>query len=152
MEARLASGRDAVDGLVVADLMTTSPVVAPAEQPLREFMDRVAWSNEHRAYPVVDDRRPVGLLVLRDVAKTPQRYWPSLHVRDAMLPLAEVALVGEEDTAVDALGALLRDGTALALVVEAGNLAGVLSVSDAEPFLESRSARLRARRLRLGRA
>lgn len=143
-EARLASGRDALDGLAVADLMTTSPVIARAEQPLHEFMDRVAWSNEHRAYPVLEGERPVGLLVIRDVAKTPQRYWHSLRVRDAMLPLAEVAVVGEDDAALDALGALLRDGTGLALVVEGGALAGVLSLRDVEPFLESRSQRPRA--------
>jgi hypothetical protein len=85
--------------------MTTSPVIAPAEQPLREFVDRVAWSTEHRAYPVLDGGRPVGLLVLPDASKAPRSDWLSLHVRDAMLPLTEVTVVREDDAALDALAA-----------------------------------------------
>jgi Zn-dependent protease len=134
-EARLAAASGALEGLLVSDLMNEHPVAAQADQPLHEFVDTVSWSQEHRAYPVLDGARPVGALVLREVAKTPQRYWPTLRVRDAMIPLAQSVVVGPNDTALAAATALLGDRSGLALVVDRGSLAGVIAVADLERVL-----------------
>jgi Zn-dependent protease/CBS domain-containing protein len=140
-EARFAAGRAALDGLVVGDVMTRSPIVAPAKQPLQEFVEQLGPANRHPTYPVVDGVQPVGLLVLKDVAKLQQRYGPSLRVRDAMTPLESLTVIGEHDPAFDALGELLGDSRGHALVFDGDALTGVVALSDFEPFLEPRTTR-----------
>ena len=67
-EARLVSLRDALDGLVVADLTRLHPIVAQADQTVRDFMAEIPWEDDSRAYPVLDGLRPVGLLPSRRLA------------------------------------------------------------------------------------
>lgn len=131
-EGRIAAAGDALDGLSVGDVMTRQPVTAPADETLRDFMDQVAWSHERAAYPVLDGEQPVGLLLLRQVAKTPPHEWASVRVRDAMLPLAAVTVVSEAEPAVEAIRALVVAGADLALVVDDSRLAGVLSAGEVE--------------------
>lgn len=48
---------------------------------LGQFMDEVARSQRFTSYPVLDDRRPVGLLAFRSVAGVPRDQWDTQRVR-----------------------------------------------------------------------
>ena len=53
-----------------------------------------------------------------------------------MIPLAEVPKLTEEETAVDALAALASSPSNRGLVVDNGDLAGLLSITDLARALE----------------
>jgi Zn-dependent protease len=129
-EARYVATEQALDGLLVRDLMVREPVTVDADLTVGQFMDDVAWSRRFTTYPVVAAGRPIGLLAFSSVAAVPRSEWDTKPVRESMIPLAQVPLLAEEARAVEALGVLSASRVNRGLVVENGNLAGLLSITD----------------------
>jgi Zn-dependent protease/CBS domain-containing protein len=140
-EARYIATQAALDGLRVRDLMVRNPVTVDSDLTVGQFMDEVARSRRFTTYPVVDAQRPIGLLAFGSVAALPRSEWDSRRVRDTMIPLDEVPLLTEDTTAVDALAALSPPTSNRGLVVENGQLAGLLSITDLTRALEVRRPR-----------
>jgi Zn-dependent protease/predicted transcriptional regulator len=145
-ESRFVATQQALEGLLVRDLMTADPVTVPADLTLGRFMDDVAWSRRFTTYPVLEDGRPVGLLSFRSVAGVPRSEWDSRRVRDSMIPRDEVPLFGEDESAVDALAELSGNNVHRALVVDNDHLAGLLSITDIARALEHGRRRQRTAR------
>lgn len=137
-EARYVATEAALDGLRVRDLMVRDPVTVDADLTVGQFMDDVAWSRRFTTYPVIDAGRPIGLLAFGSVAAVPRSEWETRRVRDAMVPLGSVLLLDEDTTAVEALTALSLPTSNRGLVVENGDLAGLLSITDLARALEVR--------------
>lgn len=135
-EARQVTLAERLEGVLVRDLMTASPVTVPADLALGDFVDRVVWSERFTTYPVVQDGSPVGLLPFRRVAEVPRSEWDTRTVGSSMVPLAEVPLLDPEQPVADALPLLGRSDLGRALVLEHGRLVGLLSVSDVTRALE----------------
>jgi Zn-dependent protease/CBS domain-containing protein len=137
-EARYVATKQALDGLRVSDLMIRQPVTVEADLSLGRFMDDVAWSRRYTTYPVLENGRPVGLLAFRSVASVPRDEWDTRRVRDAMIGLADVPLLEEDEPAIDALADLSARDVNRGLVVDDGRLAGFLSITDLARALEVR--------------
>ena len=138
-EARYVATEQALAGLRVRDLMVRSPVVVDADVTVGRFMDEVASSRRFTTYPVVDNGRPIGLLAFSSVAAVPRAEWDVRRVRESMIPLDEVPLLTEDGKAVDALAELSsRPGANRGLVVDNGDLDGLLSITDLARALEAR--------------
>jgi Zn-dependent protease/predicted transcriptional regulator len=135
-EARYIATEAALRGLRVRDLMVRNPVTVEGDHTVGQFMDEVARSRRFTTYPVVDGDRPIGLLAFGSVAAIPRTEWDSRRVRDAMIPLDQVPLLTEDETAVEALAALSPPTSNRGLVVENGHLAGLLSITDLTRALE----------------
>jgi len=126
-------------GLRVRDVMVSQPVTVDADWTLAEFVDAYATRYHYATYPVVDGGYVVGLLPLAAVLRAPHAAWPTVRVRECMLPLSEAPSVGEDDRLIDALTVLdpARLGRAL---VRRGNLVvGLLSITDVGPILKART-------------
>lgn len=130
MEATSLVLREALGGLRVRDLMVRAPVTAGAESTLAEFMDDVAFRHRFTTYPVLEDGRVTGLLPFARVARVPRADWEQTHVRDCMLPQANVPVVRADDDLLNALDQMNAGATNRALVLEDGTLEGLLSVTD----------------------
>ena len=138
-EARYVATEQALAGLRVRDLMVQSPVVVDADVTVGRFMDEVASSRRFTTYPVVDNGRPIGLLAFSSVAAVPRAEWDVRRVRESMIPLDQVPLLAESTRAVDALAELSsRPGANRGLVVDNGDLDGLLSITDLARALEAR--------------
>ena len=109
-EQRDLALREALGDLRVEDLMVHRPVVAPAGEPLSQFIDEVAHVHRFTTYPVVDGGKVVGLLPFARVAATPRERWDGSTVRDCMLSLAETAVVSPSAPLLDALTEMNRQG------------------------------------------
>ena len=145
-EARYLATRQALGGLRVRDLMVRDPITVAPDLSLGRFMDEVVWPHRYTSYPVVDDGRAVGLLPFRSVAEVPRGDWDGRSVRDAMLPLDDVPALAEDDDLVDALAKLGSSDVRRALVLDGGQLAGLLSITDLSRALEVGGPRRRLRR------
>jgi Zn-dependent protease/CBS domain-containing protein len=137
-EARYVATEAALDGLRVRDLMIRDPVTVDADFTVGQFMDDIASSRRFTTYPVVAEGRPVGLLAFSSVASVPRSEWDIRRVRDAMIPLRNVLQFAEDTTAVEALTVLSSPTTNRGLVIENGDLAGLLSITDLARALEVR--------------
>jgi CBS domain-containing protein len=139
-EARYVATEQALAGLHVRDLMVRNPVVIDPEITVGRFMDEVASSRRFTTYPVVDrGGRPIGLLAFSSVAAVPRSEWDTRRVRDTMIPLGQVPLLSETTSAFDALDDLSsRSGQNRGLVVNNGDLDGLLSITDLARALEAR--------------
>jgi CBS domain-containing protein len=124
--------------------MSRDPVTVDADLTVGRFMDEVAWSRRFTTYPVVTAGRAVGLLAFSSVASVPRAEWDTRQVRDAMTPLSSVLQLAEDTTAVEALTALSSPTTNRGLVVENGELVGLLSITDLARALEVRRRPQRA--------
>jgi CBS domain-containing protein len=142
-EARYIATEAALDGLRVRDLMVRNPVTVDGDLSVGQFMDEVARSRRFTTYPVVDAERPIGLLAFSSVAAIPRSEWDSRRVQDAMIPIDRVPVLIEDATAVEALAALSPPTSNRGLVVENGQLAGLLSITDLTRALEVRRPRNR---------
>jgi Zn-dependent protease/CBS domain-containing protein len=139
-EARYVATEQALAGLHVRDLMVRNPVVVDPDITVGHFLDEVASSRRFTTYPVVDrGGRPIGLLAFRSVAAVPRSEWDTRRVRDTMIALDQVPLLAESTSAVDALADLSSTpGQNRGLVVNNGDLDGLLSITDLARALEAR--------------
>ena len=129
-ETRSLMLRDALGGLRVHDLMVRAPVTAKAGSTLAEFMDDVAFAHRFTTYPVLEGARVIGLLPFARVASVPRSAWELTHVRDCMLPRADVPVVREDEDLLKALDQMSAGRINRALVLDDGALEGLLSVTD----------------------
>lgn len=137
-ETSLATMRDALGGLTVADAMVHAPIVVPDGMTLQRFVDEVFARSRHASYPVVSDGEIAGLLPFRRLTRVRPAQWPQALVRDAMLPVADVLLVRPGDPLGDAAVELGQSPLGRALVVEDTRLVGLLSITDVSRILELR--------------
>lgn len=137
--------RDALGDLRVDDLMVHRPVTAAADQTLSVFMDDVAHVHRFTTYPVVEDGHPVGLLPFARVAAAPRAGWDEHRVRDCMIRLEDAPAVHAESPLLDALQEMQAHGVDRALVLDRGELAGLLSVTDVGRVVSESAANARNR-------
>jgi Zn-dependent protease len=122
--------RGALGDLRVDDLMVHRPVTVTADETLSAFMDDVARVHRYTTYPVVDDGHVVGLLPFARVAATPRAGWDEHRVRDCMMLLEDAPVIQAGTPLLDALEEMQRQGGDRALVLDQGELAGLLSITD----------------------
>ena len=145
-ESRRLVLRDALGDLRVADLMVHRPVTALAAETLAHFMDEVAHVHRFTTYPVMECGRVVGLLPFARVAAAPRAGWDEQRVRDCMIPLGNAPSVQAETPLLDALQELQSHGADRALVLDHGELEGLLSITDVGRVVSEATAIRNARR------
>jgi Zn-dependent protease len=129
-EARAIMRRGPPAGLRVGDLMVRDPVTASPDQTLDDFLDRVAWSSRHTAYPVVDGGRALGMIPFRCFSDVPRAEWRTRRVADCMVARDALPTLRPDDDLGAAVAALRRSGLGRTLVLDGDRLAGLLSISD----------------------
>ena len=89
----------------------------------------------HSGFPVEEHRRTIGLLTLRGVRQVPREQWPTRRVREAMVPLGDQVVVAP-DARMDSVLGKLQDGEAgRVLVVQDGEVVGIITPSDLTRWL-----------------
>ena len=142
-EGRYGLLREALGGLCVRDVMVRTPVTVAADQTIAEFMDEVAHAHHFTTYPVVDADYVVGLLPFASVARVPRGDWERRRVRESMLAFVDVPRLREDEPLVDALGELATAPPGRALVLDDGQVVGLLSISDVGRFVAAAGTRSR---------
>ena len=150
-EAQYAANTRNLDGLTFRDLMTHAPVSVPAAATLAQFMDVIAARQRHATYPVVEEAVPLGLLIFNNVLEIPRTQWESMRVGDCMVPLAQVPVFEASAPAQQALVRLADHPIRRGLVLDRGQLVGVVSVRDLIRVLQPRRERPAWRRFLFGR-
>src|SRR5216684_4540597 len=76
--------RDILDGVPVATVMDTSPVVADPALSVQDFVFEHTMRHGRRALPVVEDGRLVGIVSITDAKHLAHDAWPTTPVGEVM--------------------------------------------------------------------
>jgi CBS domain-containing protein len=126
--------RDALRGVRVADVMTPAPRTVSPLMRLDEFVHEEVIRRGHRALPVVDGDRFVGIVSLSDAEKTPHDRWPSVAV-GTVATTADLATVAPRDAVDRALTSMAERGLNQVPVVQDGALVGLLTGAGIARFV-----------------
>ncbi len=141
--AALASRRQAVlrqsiSTIRTQDLMVTTVVSIPAETTLDEAVDRYFQTYGYGGFPVVDDRRLLGLVTVPDIRAVPADAWSRRRVDQVMRPLSDSMIIAPDVPAVHAMGRMAREGSDQLIVMEGGEMVGLVTQSALVHFLQLR--------------
>jgi Zn-dependent protease/CBS domain-containing protein len=122
-------------GVEAEDVMAGDLRRIPPELSLQDAVDDYFMRYDHSAFPVEEQGRTIGLLTLRGVRRVPREQWPTRRVREAMVPLGDQVVV-PPDARMDGVVGKLQDGEAgRVLVVEDGEVVGIITPSDLTRWL-----------------
>jgi Zn-dependent protease/CBS domain-containing protein len=118
---------EALDGVIVAQLMRrAAPVVSP-DTTLRAFVEDYLVARGLDAFVVVDAAGALaGLVTSLDAARVPRDAWATTTVRAVMTPADRLAVVSPNEPILDVLQALGEQRAEHLPVVRDGRVVGIL--------------------------
>jgi Zn-dependent protease/CBS domain-containing protein len=128
--------RESLEGVAARRLMTPDPHSVPEATTIAEFVQDFILEGRHRAYPVVRDGRPLGLVTLDRVRAAPRDEWETLTVTGVMRALDEEMVVTPDERMTTVLERFGGADRGRLLVVEDGELVGIITRSDLARWVE----------------
>jgi Zn-dependent protease len=129
-----ARRRRALDTATAGQVMSPPPPVVPSQLSVGEARTRFLDGHEGEAFPVVTEGAIVGFVSLTTVQGVP----PDQPVVIAAVPPTSVATVGRGDSMDTVVERLQQDHVAAVLVMDGGQLVGVIEARDVNRFLRER--------------
>ncbi len=126
--------RTVLSGVPVTTVMETAPAVAAPTLSVQDFVFEHTLRHGHRALPVVDGVRLVGLMSITDAKHLAHAAWPTTPVSDVMTPMPLKTLAPEADLNA-ALALMVANGVNQIPVVQDGALVGMLSRADVMRYM-----------------
>lgn len=140
--------RQVLGAATAGDVMSSPPPAIPADMALGPAIDRYLRGHEGEAFPVMRDGQLVGFVSLR----TAREVSPELPVAEAAVRTDTVAVASPEDRMDRVADRLGEQRARTVLVLEEGQLVGVIEPEDVSRFFQARAGppgpRRRARRRR----
>lgn len=128
--------RQILQGIEADDVMARDLVAIPAEITLADAVDQHFMRYDHGGFPVEDDGQTVGFITLRGVRRVPREEWATRTVRESMGNLDDQLTV-PPDMRMDQVLAKLQDGESnRVLVVENGDVIGMITPTDVARWLQ----------------
>jgi Zn-dependent protease/CBS domain-containing protein len=127
--------RQLLRGVEAEEVMAADLRRIPPELSLQDAVDDYFMRYDHSGFPVEEQGRTIGLLTLRGIRRVPREQWPTRRVREAMVPLGDQVVVAP-DARMDGVLGKLQDGEAgRVLVVQDGEVVGIITPSDLTRWL-----------------
>jgi len=115
----------------VEDVMNRDVVQIPPEMKIPDFISKVLNHNHHASFPVTDNHRLHGLLLLDELKQVPRDQWPSLAARDVMRPVSDGMFINATATLAQTQAILASNGLGRAVVLDPnGFIVGYVSLGD----------------------
>lgn len=141
--AALASRRQAVlrqslATIPIRDMMVTTVVSIPAQCTLHEAVNQYFQAYGYGGFPVLDDRRLVGLLTVFEVQGVAPALWAWRQVDQVMRPVSESLVITPEVPVIHAMERMARGGWDRLVVMQDGEVVGLVTQSAIVHFLQLR--------------
>jgi CBS domain-containing protein len=140
-EAMSARAEHALSGLLVRDVMTVPPQTLRSTGTIAEFAGLLDDAGPHRAYPVTEEGRLVGLMLTRSAGAVPIEDRAGVSVGQVMVGRDRVPTVRPEDP-LAGCAPTLQQPLGRAVVVEDERVVGMLSVDDLQRLVTAAPSRL----------
>ncbi len=136
-EQRETTISEALEGLTVRQIMTSPVSTVTTDMTVRQMVDKM-MAEKHLGYPVMEDGKVVGIITLQDIQKVPSSEQGSVLVGQLMT--REVISLHPDAPVVEALQAVTRNNIGRIVIMDRGQIAGIISRSDLMRILELRLA------------
>ena len=120
-------------------MMITTVVSIPSHMTLDEAVNQYFQAYGYGGFPVVEDRRLMGLITVPDIQAVPAASWSWRRVDQAMRPLSKSMIISPDVPAIQAMGRMAREGLDQLIVVQDGEIVGLVTQSALVHFLQLRS-------------
>lgn len=146
-EKRQVLARQSLAGVRVADAMTAHPHTAPGWITVDNFIQSYLLGDRHSAYPVEGaDGAIVGLITLAQLRLVPPDERATTLVRDAAMPKDRVVTATPDEPITALLERLAPSRGSRALVVDRGQVVGIVTARDISRLLDVRTLAVPANR------
>jgi Zn-dependent protease/CBS domain-containing protein len=127
--------RHLLGGVEAEDVMAGNLLRIPPDLSLQDAVDDYFMRYDHGAFPVDQQGRTIGLLTLRGVRRVPREQWSARRVRDHMVPLGDQVVVTPDARMDGVLGKLQDSEAGRVLVVQDGEVVGIITPTDLTRWL-----------------
>jgi Zn-dependent protease/CBS domain-containing protein len=132
--------RQMLSNVEAHDVMARDLLRIPPDITLEQAVDDYFMRYDHGAFPVDDQGRTIGLLTIKGVRRVPREQWATQRVRDFIVPLGD-QIAAAPDARMDQVMAKLDAGDGRrTLVVDDGEVVGIITPSDVTRWLNRRRA------------
>jgi Zn-dependent protease/CBS domain-containing protein len=115
----------------VEDVMNRDVVQIPPGIKVTDFISKVLHNNHHTSFPVVQERRLHGMLLLDELKQVPRDEWPGLVAREVMRPVDASMFINANTPIAEAQSILSTNGLGRAVVLDSnGLIVGYVSLRD----------------------
>jgi Zn-dependent protease/predicted transcriptional regulator len=122
-------------GMKVSELMSTDLQTVSPDDTLEELAE-CFLHYKYGAFPVVYGSTTHGLVSLQNMKDIPREKWPETKIQSILTPLKETLVLRPDSDAADVMMKMASQNTGRALVMEDGNLVGLLSRTDMMRFMQ----------------
>lgn len=127
--------RQALQGEHVSRFMHRQPIVVQPNLDLRRFVEEYLYRYHRKLFPVTSEGRLVGVISTQALTPFPRGEWDKRTVGEAMRLDVDTLSIAPNADAVQALGQMQRTGESRLLVMDHGDLVGIVSLKDLLKFL-----------------
>lgn len=128
--------RQVLTGEPVSRFMTRDLIVVPPWLNLREWVEEYVYRHHRKMFPVIAEGRLAGVVSTHDLAEFPRDHWNEHTVAEAMHGDVSARSIPPHMDALHALARMRSTGFSRLLVVEDGQLVGIVSLKDLLRFLD----------------
>lgn len=132
---REVATQESFRGVRVAEVMDTEPCTVPPTITVAEMVHEYVFHRGHRALPVLEDGRLVGIATTVDVRKVPPERWAETEVREIMTRQPLYTVTPDDDLA-QAVRTMAEHDVNQLPVVQDGRLVGMLSRAHIVRFVQ----------------
>ncbi len=127
--------RRALEGEPVQRFMVTDPQTVGPDISLEQLVEEHVYRQHFKMFPVVSDGRLLGCITTREIRQVPREQWAATIVGDVAEPCSAENTIEPEADATVALARMSRSGVSRLMVVDEGNLVGVITLKDLLGFI-----------------
>jgi Zn-dependent protease/predicted transcriptional regulator len=137
---RQAVVRQTLATIPIRNLMVTTVVSIPAQCTLDEAVNRYFQAYGYGGFPVLADGRLVGLVTVSEVQAVAPALWAWRRVDQVMCPVSESLVIAPEAPVIHAMERMARGGWDRLVVIQDGEVVGLVTQSAIVHFLRLRSS------------
>jgi Zn-dependent protease/predicted transcriptional regulator len=127
--------RRSLEGETVRRFMRADPVTVPADISIEQLVQDFVNHHHYKMFPVVDGDDLLGCVRTREIKGVPREEWAVRTVRELAVLVCDDNSISPEAAATDAIAKMNRAETSRLLVIENGNLVGVITLKDLLKYL-----------------
>jgi CBS domain-containing protein len=129
---------DMLQGHTAREVMTRDCPAIPPELTIEALVNQHVLTTGRRCFPVTTDSHVMGLVTLSDIRAVPRALWPTKRVGEAMTPLEKMKSVSPGEDLSTVLRVLTEENINQVLVVENGDVAGIIGRDNLLSFINLR--------------
>ena len=101
---------------------------------LQQLVEDYVYRYQHKMFPVVDNSTLAGCVTTREVKAVAREQWARRTVAEVFKPCSGANTIAADADALEALSLMMRTGVSRLMVVERGQLVGIIALKDLLQF------------------